>query len=110
MPRAKKACGKPGCEERVRARTYCDAHTRAWQGSTRAGATRSAADKRLRAQVLLEEPTCRDCGATATEAGHIVPFARGGPYTRDNLKGQCRSCNLDAMFAERGVRGEHPRS
>nr|WP_280790798.1 HNH endonuclease signature motif containing protein [Blastococcus sp. CT_GayMR19] len=94
----------------MRARKYCDAHTRAWQGSARAGATRSRADKQLRAQVLAEEPTCRDCGAPATEAGHIVSFARGGAYVRDNLKGQCRSCNLNQMFADRGVGGEHPRS
>lgn len=104
-----KKCGKPDCEERVRGGVkYCAAHTRAWQGSTRAGATRTRADKQLRAQVLAEEPQCRDCGATATEAGHIVGHAQGGQYVRDNLKGQCRSCNLNQMFADRGVRGERP--
>jgi 5-methylcytosine-specific restriction endonuclease McrA len=108
MPRAPKACGKPGCEERVRGRRYCEAHTVAWEGSARAGATRSRADKQLRAQVLAEEPVCA-CGAPSTEAGHIVAHARGGPYTRDNLTGQCRACNLAALAEDRRGVGGHVR-
>jgi 5-methylcytosine-specific restriction endonuclease McrA len=100
MPRAPKECGKQGCEERVRGRKYCDAHTQAWQGSTRSGTHTSAADQRLRAQVLLEEPFCA-CGAPATEAGHIRPHAYGGRYERDNLRGQCRPCNVRQIASDR---------
>lgn len=104
MPRAPKPCGKTGCDELVRGTKYCPTHTVSWQGSTRAGATRSRADKQLRADVLREEPWCRDCGAPSTEAGHIVPHAQGGAYVRSNLKGQCRPCNLNQMFADRSGR------
>jgi hypothetical protein len=64
-PRAPKHCGKTGCLELVRGRTYCDAHTpvawssglNAWQGH---GTTR--AQRKLVAQVLAEEPgVCLRC-------------------------------------------------
>lgn len=78
----------------MRGRKYCEQHTpTAWQTSNRSGATRTRANQSLRAQVLREEPTCRDCGAPSTVAGHIRPHAYGGEYTRANLKGQCTSCN-----------------
>lgn len=102
MPRAPKACGKPGCDERVRGRRYCEAHTVAWEGSTRSGANTTQADKRLRAQVLAEEPVCA-CGAPSTEAGHIVPHAHGGAYVRENLRGQCTRCNRKQIQTDRRV-------
>jgi 5-methylcytosine-specific restriction enzyme A len=96
-----KKCGKAECEERVRGGVrYCEQHSKAWQGSTRSGANTTQADKRLRAQVLLEEPFCA-CGAPATEAGHIRPHAYGGAYTRDNLRGQCRPCNVRQIAEDR---------
>jgi 5-methylcytosine-specific restriction endonuclease McrA len=97
MPRAPKPCGHSGCSTKVRGRTYCDEHTpEQWSGghgSTRAGRT-------LREQVLQEEPFCA-CGSPSTEAGHIVPRAYGGKYTRVNLKGQCRPCNLAQIVTDR---------
>jgi len=49
----------------------------------------------LRAQVLKEEPWCRDCHLRlSTEAGHIIPRSQGGRDVRTNLKGQCRPCNV----------------
>ena len=59
----------------------------AGRGSTRAW-------RKLRAQVLAAEPRCRLCGATSTEADHIIPVSRGGSDTRTNLRGVCRRCNL----------------
>ncbi len=69
-----------------------------WQG---AGGGSTRAGRKLRAQVLAEEPTCRDCGAPSTDAGHIIAKAKGGPYTRDNLKGQCTRCNLAQLYEDK---------
>ena len=101
MPRAPKKCGRDGCEERVRGRRNCPTHTVAWQGSTRTHANTTQADQDLRAQVLREEPRCRDCGGPSTEAGHIVPHVLGGEYVRSNLKGQCRPCNVRQIAQDR---------
>lgn len=102
-PRAPKHCGRSGCPTLVRGRTYCDDHTpEAWSGGLTAqqghGTTR--AQRALVAQVLAEEPTCA-CGAPSTEAGHIVPRSQGGRYVRDNLKGQCRPCNVAQIKTDR---------
>ncbi|GAA1401948.1 HNH endonuclease signature motif containing protein [Pseudonocardia kongjuensis] len=100
MPRAPKACGHRGCDERVRGRTYCDDHEpEAWAGSI---SQSTRAWYRVRDQVLDEEPTCRDCElAPSTEAGHIVARARGGTDDRANLKGQCTACNLAQLAEDR---------
>jgi 5-methylcytosine-specific restriction endonuclease McrA len=101
MPRAPRKCANRECEVRVRNKSYCDEHKpKAWQGSTRSGATRSQREQDLRAQVLREEPVCA-CGAPSTVAGHIVPHAYGGPYVRSNLKGQCEPCNLAQIHSDR---------
>lgn len=46
------------------------------------------------------------CGALAIEAGHIVPRAHGGTYTRDNLTGQCRSCNVAQIALDKAIAKE----
>lgn len=104
MPRAPKFCGSPGCMEKVTGRPYCVDHSPvAWNGGH--GSTR--AWRKLRAQVLDEEPICRDCWqAPATEAGHIVGRAYGGQDVRHNLKGQCRPCNLEQMRTDRIARSQ----
>lgn len=100
MPRAPKRCGRPDCPMTVRGRTYCEDHDPgAWAGS---GHGRTRAERELTLLVLDGEPICRDCSrAPSTEAGHIVARSRGGLYVRDNLKGQCRDCNLDQLAIER---------
>lgn len=56
---------------------------------------RSAEWRRLRAAVLARDPVCatRGCGRKSTHADHIVPRARGGGDTLDNLRGACASCH-----------------
>lgn len=55
--------------------------------------------RRLREQVLRDEPLCRYCArkgihVPATTVDHIVPVARGGGFwDRNNLCGACLSCN-----------------
>lgn len=108
MPRAPKFCGSRGCTERVLGRPYCVGHTPiAWSGAHHRGST--WAWRKLRAQVLDEEPMCMDCwAAPSTEAGHIVGRAQGGADERANLKGQCRACNLAQMQADKqAAQGGH---
>ena len=53
--------------------------------------------RRLRAQVLLEEPVCYRCGcAPSTTVDHAVPLSRRPDlaHTRANLRGCCLRCNL----------------
>lgn len=97
MGRAPKFCANSSCPNKVVGRSYCDDHApQAWSGGY--GSTRTW--RKLRAQVLTEEPICA-CGAPATDAGHIVPRSQGGPDTRSNLVGQCEPCNLAQMRADR---------
>lgn len=109
MGRAPKFCANSSCPNKVVGRSYCDDHApQAWSGGLNAwqghGTTR--AQRTLIAKVLAEEPYCRDCGwAVSTEAGHIRPRSKGGTYTRDNLKGQCRACNLAQMKEDRKPQG-----
>lgn len=50
--------------------------------------------KRLRAQVLLEEPVCRECkAAPSVEVDHEIPRALGGTHDRANLRGLCHGCH-----------------
>lgn len=102
MPRAPRQC--PGkCGTRIKAeQRYCPTCTaeRQWHGS---GHSAQAGERALRAQVLAEEPQCRDCGKPSEVAGHIVARAHGGQYVRENLKGQCARCNAEQMVGERAL-------
>lgn len=99
MPTAPlRACNVPGCAARCDpGRSRCRAH-----GSTRTTSrspnTVYAAPrwKRLRAQVLAEEPICRICRTRPSEvADHILELLDGGaPFDRSNLQGACTACNV----------------
>jgi hypothetical protein len=43
----------------------------------------------LAAACLAREPFCRECGALATDADHLIPRAQGGTDTLDNLQSLC---------------------
>lgn len=54
--------------------------------------------RKLRDQVLREEPLCRLCQGRghvtpATEVDHIVPRSQGGASARGNLQGLCGPCH-----------------
>ncbi len=52
--------------------------------------------RRLREQVLREEPCCRYCGVRpSTVVDHVLPLAQFPhlAHRRDNLAGSCRWCN-----------------
>ena len=52
--------------------------------------------RKLRAQVLADEPLCHwGCGRPSTQADHIIPVAVRPDleYSRTNLVGSCATCN-----------------
>ena len=59
------------------------------------------AGDRLRRQVLTEEPTCRDCGAPATQVDHRLAIAFGGTSERSNLAALCAMCHRAKSHRER---------
>ncbi|MGE0229944.1 MAG: HNH endonuclease [Dehalococcoidia bacterium] len=90
-PRSK--CPAPGCHE-LTSGGRCAAHALRRNGSTRAS-------RRLRQQVLLEEPACRLCGAPASEVDHVIPLAFGGLDVRSNAQGLCHACHVSKSAQER---------
>lgn len=59
-----------------------------------AGSRRGAAWNAIRKQVLERDNyTCVYCGNEATEADHIIPVAKGGTDTMDNLVAACKKDN-----------------
>lgn len=56
--------------------------------------------KRLRLQVIREEPVCRlrldCCTMRSTTADHIIPvkYRPDLKYVRSNLRGSCQPCNM----------------
>lgn len=59
--------------------------------------------KRRRAEVLLEEPTCRVCGAPATEVDHIHARVLGGTDDRHNLRAICSDCHARKSRRDRAL-------
>lgn len=65
----------------------------------------------MRAQVLAEEPYCREClkegkRVRATVVDHIVPLAAGGDNSRENQQGLCDPHHDDKSARER-IEAQH---
>lgn len=58
--------------------------------------------RKLRAQVLAEQPMCA-CGRKANEVDHIIPLARGGTNERSNLQSMCKRCHSRKTALENGL-------
>jgi 5-methylcytosine-specific restriction enzyme A len=64
----------------------------------------------LRAQMLQQEPLCRECKkkgrvTAATIADHITSLAkRGAAYDFDNMQPLCRRCHDKKTLVEQGKR------
>lgn len=101
MPyRPARPCLAPGCPAVVRGASRCPAHQLPRRPHTRSTAERGygSAWQRLSAQVIARQPWCSHCGTSGDEsnpltADHILPLARGGLSTLDNLQTLCRDCN-----------------
>ena len=73
---------------------------------------RKAVEQRKRR--LQIEPLCRDCLAkapsrvtAATVPDHIIPLAKGGPDTDDNIRCLCAECHdqrTREQFGQRAIR------
>lgn len=88
------------------------AERRAWDHGGKSAAARGYGrqHRKLREQLLRQEPLCRPCKAKgrirpATIADHIVPIAKGGAvHDIDNLQPICSECHVDKSNADKGHR------
>jgi 5-methylcytosine-specific restriction protein A len=74
---------------------------------------RGHAAVRQREQRLRREPLCRDCKAKgltieATVPDHIIPLAKGGTDTEDNIRCLCHECHLRRTAEQFGHRYKQP--
>lgn len=75
---------------------------------------RGRAGMKQRARRLAIEPLCRDCLAktpsrvtAATVPDHIIPLAKGGTDTDDNIRCLCADCHIvrtREQFGQRVIR------
>lgn len=113
MPSAPlKPCSWPGCPELTHSR-HCDRHTRqeskdidARRGSS-ASRGYGARWRRIRDQVLREEPLCRECKEKgrvepARDVDHVVSKLVGGTDDRSNLQALCHACHSRKTAIEDG--------
>ena len=104
VERMGRVCSVPGCPNLSTKDGRCSQHPKpVWEG--RRGFEGYGNEwKKLRAQVLREEPYCRQCGDKAVTVDHIVPKAFGGTDSRFNLQSLCDACRRikDAQDAARG--------
>lgn len=69
---------------------------------------RTAAERRLAARVLREEPLCRRCHTSpSVEVDHIRCVAAGGARgERENLQGLCHPCHVTKTGEDRQLMRE----
>ncbi len=97
-----RACSVPGCRN-LGTGSRCPAHQEAADASRQAWASTEgsassrgygATWRRLRQMVLNRDPICRQCRREPSFAvDHVVPKARGGDDSMENLQGLCRACH-----------------
>ena len=73
------------------------------------GRIQGRAGQKLRKARLAREPLCRDCKAKgittlATTPDHIIPLAKGGKDTDDNIRCLCAPCHAVRTAEEFGHR------
>ncbi len=112
MPdRPPRPCATPGCPALV-PKGRCATHQRARyaeQDAQRGTSTERGYGvlwRRIRAQVLSEEPLCRACAfegfvTRADEVDHALPKALGGTDARENLQALCAHHNASKRDTER---------
>jgi hypothetical protein len=99
----------PNCSDggvAVPGKSRCKAHGGgAWARTSQAAKGRYDTHWReVRARVLKEEPTCRECGAPSSDVDHIIAAADGGTDERSNLRGLCRDCDRKHTAAQNRAR------
>src|SRR5262245_19602580 len=107
MPTILRRC--PTCVVLVASGTRCRGCARRIE-QARGSATQRGyghAWRKLRAQVLREQPICavRGCAVLSTDVDHIVALARGGTNDRSNLRGLCHPHHSAKTVREDGGLG-----
>lgn len=89
-----------GCGQRVRGR--CPTCSKPWTTSKHRGSTR--ASRKLRAQVLADQPICAwpGCSRLATEDDHVIPLHLRPDLDMDpgNHQGLCKAHHDEKTHAE----------
>lgn len=100
MKRAGRVCPVIGCFEIVssisRYCENCSAEKQKASNRKRSSKSRERYGKewqRTRADYLMMQPNCVDCGRLAAEVDHIVPIDQGGSDDHTNLASRCKSCH-----------------
>ena len=98
--RASRVCPTVGCSAIIRGKARycpdCDAVKRTASEKKRKPRVMDVSPKeweRIRADHLMMEPNCRDCGRLAVHVDHIVPLSQGGNSDHTNLASRCISCH-----------------
>lgn len=110
-------CRFPGCAKRAApGKQYCAEHFTATERKRHERLKDDECEafyhtgtwKRLRADVLREEPLCRECAKrgivkAAQMVDHIVPIRQGGDkMSKGNLQPLCRACHERKTIDEGG--------
>ncbi|MHB1334506.1 MAG: HNH endonuclease [Candidatus Humimicrobiaceae bacterium] len=113
MPyRPKIPCKHSGCPNLINpGETYCDKHKVQSSKDYRINRPDDSFYstykwKQLRDQVLIEEPSCRECNQPSKVADHIVPREWGGSDERENLQGLCKRCHNKKIMLENKKSGK----
>lgn len=107
----KRACNAaPGCNQMVPCPVHIKAQWKRYDSRRGTSTERGYGSmwRKVRDQVLIDEPLCRTCSAAgrivlADEVDHIAPMARGGaPYDAANLQSLCSPCHSAKTAREDG--------
>ncbi|MFZ4773947.1 MAG: HNH endonuclease [Terrimicrobiaceae bacterium] len=116
MPtRAPRPCAQSGCPSLVSVGRFCAEHAQMYQAAqdaqrgTTAQRGYGARWQRLRRLALASHPICADPYRlhpgeikAATDVDHIMPKAKGGHDTLDNLQPLCHSCHSHKTSTQDG--------
>lgn len=59
-----------------------------------------SAHKRIRRELIAEDPNCRRCGKLGSHADHKLAICMGGETTKENMTLLCLSCSRSKTAQE----------
>ena len=110
-----RVCAEPSCPQLADpGATYCDAHTpmrEAWPDRDARRPKISGWERQRRNRVIMARHgrRCHICGQPgADQVDHVVPLARGGTDTMDNLRPAHKQCHQAKTTREAAEGRNHP--